>query len=150
MAVTALMWPRFSATKIITTGTISSIAGALNTGAAKPGIPSHGAASTPETSTGLPSPKPLVSSAYSRLDTIRPIKISSRCHMPRVSTATKPTLTKVSTCIQLSKLLAAMFLIGMPAKFRPITATTEPVTTGGIKRSIQRVPTSCTMKPTSV
>ena len=46
--------------------------------------------------------------------------------MPRVSTATRPTQTKVTACIQLSKLLAAMFLMGMPARFRPITATTEP------------------------
>lgn len=50
--------------------------------------------------------------------------------MPRVSTATRPTHTKVTACIQLSKLLAAMFLMGMPARFRPITATTAPVTTG--------------------
>ena len=40
-----------------------------------------------------------------------------------------------------------MFLIGMPARFRPITATTAPVTTGGMKRSIQPVPTACTMAP---
>ena len=126
------------------------MAGALNTGAENPGMPIHGAARTPDTSSGLPSPKPLVNSAYSKLDTIRPIRISRRCNMPRVSTATRPTLTKVSTCIQLSKLLAAMFLIGMPARFRPITATTEPVTTGGMKRSIQRVPTICTTMPTSV
>ena len=70
--------------------------------------------------------------------------------MPRVSTATRPTLTKVTSCIQLSKLLAAMFLMGMPARFRPITATTEPVTTGGMKRSIQPVPTACTSAPMSV
>ncbi len=65
--------------------------------------------------------------------------------MPRVNTATSATLTKVTACIQLSKLLAAMFLTGMPARFRPITATTAPVTTGGIRRSIQPVPTACTM-----
>jgi len=70
--------------------------------------------------------------------------------MPRVSTATRPTLTNVTTCIQLSKLLAAMFLMGIPARFRPITATTEPVTTGGMKRSIQPVPTACTSAPIRV
>jgi hypothetical protein len=43
-----------------------------------------------------------------------------------------------------------MFLTGMPARFRPITATTAPVTTGGMKRSIQPVPMACTMAPISV
>ena len=42
-----------------------------------------------------------------------------------------------------------MFLMGMLARFRPITATTAPVTTGGMKRSIQRVPTTCTNAPTA-
>ena len=69
--------------------------------------------------------------------------------MPRVNTATRPTQTKVTACIQVSKLLGAMFLIGMPARFRPITATTAPVTTGGMKRSIQPVPTACTIAPIS-
>ncbi len=67
--------------------------------------------------------------------------------MPRVNTATRPTQTKVRACIHESKLLAAMFLIGTPARFRPITATTAPVTTGGMTRSIQSVPTACTMAP---
>ena len=70
--------------------------------------------------------------------------------MPRVNTATRPTLTKVSACIQASKLFDAMFLTGIDARFRPITATTAPVTTGGIMRSIQRVPITCTRKPTSI
>ncbi len=69
--------------------------------------------------------------------------------MPRVNTATRPTQTKVRACIHDSKLLAAMFLTGMAARFSPITATTAPVTTGGMKRSIQRVPTSCTTRPIS-
>ena len=34
-----------------------------------------------------------------------------------------------------------------PAKFKPITATTAPVTTGGMRVSIQFVPTNCTNKP---
>ena len=70
--------------------------------------------------------------------------------MPRVNTATSATQTKVTSCIQLSKLLAAMFLIGMPARLRPITATTAPVTTGGMSRSIQPVPMACTTAPISV
>ena len=70
--------------------------------------------------------------------------------MPRVNTATMPTATKVTACIQASKAVGAMFLIGMPARFRPITATTEPVTTGGMKRSIQPVPMACTSTPISV
>ena len=63
MAVTALMWPRFSATRMMTTGAISSMALALNTGAAKPGRPTQAALTIGERSTGLPSPMPLVSSA---------------------------------------------------------------------------------------
>jgi hypothetical protein len=84
------------------------------------------------------------------LAAIRPTRISSRCTMPRVNTATIATLTKVTTCIHESKLLAAMFLIGMPARFRPITATTAPVTTGGITFSIHAVPMACTMAPITV
>ena len=67
--------------------------------------------------------------------------------MPRVNTATSATLTKVTACIQESNSLAAMFLIGMLARLSPITATTAPVTTGGITFSIQPVPTACTMAP---
>ena len=80
----------------------------------------------------------------------RPTRINSRCTMPRVNTATRPTQRKVTACIQLSKLFAAMFLTGIWARFRPITATTEPVTTGGMKRSIQPAPTACTIKPMTV
>jgi hypothetical protein len=43
-----------------------------------------------------------------------------------------------------------MFLTGMLARFRPITATTAPVTTGGMKRSIQPVPMACTSTPIRV
>ena len=67
--------------------------------------------------------------------------------MPRVNTATTATVTKVKACIHESKLLAAMFLTGMLARFSPITATTAPVTTGGMKRSIQPVPAACTIAP---
>ncbi|MNW04998.1 hypothetical protein D3C71_2011790 [compost metagenome] len=81
---------------------------------------------------------------------ISPTSINRRCTMPRVTTATMPTQTKVSACIQLSKLLEAMFLMGTAARFKPITATMAPVTTGGMKRSIQRVPMACTRKPTRV
>ena len=63
MAVTALMWPRFSATKMMATGAISSMALALNTGAVKPGSPNHAALAMPDRSIGLPSPRPLVSTA---------------------------------------------------------------------------------------
>jgi hypothetical protein len=70
--------------------------------------------------------------------------------MPLVRTATRPTQRKVTACIQASKPVGAMFLIGMPARFRPITATTAPVTTGGIRRSIQPVPVAITMPPITV
>ena len=44
--------------------------------------------------------------------------------------------------------LAPLTAIG--ARFRPITATTAPVTTGGMKRSIHPVPALITMAPISV
>ena len=43
-----------------------------------------------------------------------------------------------------------MFLTGIPARFSPITATTAPVTTGGIRRSIQPVPVAITTSPINV
>ena len=150
MAVTALMWPRFSATRMMATGAIISIAGPLKTGALKRGRPSQGAAARADRSTGLPQPSTLVNTAYTMLAAMSPSRISRRCAMPRASTATRPTQTKVTACIQLSKLLAAMFLTGMLARFSPMTATTAPVTTGGMKRSIQPVPTTCTSAPISV
>jgi hypothetical protein len=36
------------------------------------------------------------------------------------------------------------------ARFRPMSATIVPVTTGGMSRSIQRVPARCTTTPTTV
>jgi hypothetical protein len=38
----------------------------------------------------------------------------------------------------------------MGARFRPIAITTAPVTTGGISRSIQRVPIFITTRPIRV
>ena len=70
--------------------------------------------------------------------------------MPRAYTATSATLMKVMACIQASNPVGAMFLMGMAARFRPITATTVPVTTGGMSRSIQPVPVACTKKPMAV
>ena len=66
MAATAFTWPRFSATSTIATGAISPIACVLHTGAENCGRPVHGAAATLEKSMGLPNPKPLARSAYSR------------------------------------------------------------------------------------
>ena len=40
-----------------------------------------------------------------------------------------------------------MFFTGIAARLSPITATTAPVTTGGMQRSIQPVPTTCTRRP---
>ena len=63
MAVTALMWPRFSATRMMATGAMSSMALPLNTGAAKLGMPNQGALARADRSMGLPRPMPLVSTA---------------------------------------------------------------------------------------
>ena len=40
-----------------------------------------------------------------------------------------------------------MVLMGSDARLSPITATTEPVTTGGISRSTQPVPVDVTKRP---
>ena len=81
--------------------------------------------------------------------TTRPTSTSRRRVMPRVNTATRAMLTKVTACIQASNGVGAMFLTGTAARLRPITATTAPVTTGGISRSIQPVPLAITTKPIS-
>ena len=70
--------------------------------------------------------------------------------MPRANTAMSATHRKVAACIQASNGVGAMFLMGTRARFRPITATTEPVTTGGISHSIQPAPTACTSAPSSM
>ena len=56
----------------------------------------------------------------------------------------------VITAIQLSKPEAATLCTAMGARFSPIAITTAPVTTGGIRRSIQRVPTFITSRPMSI
>jgi hypothetical protein len=48
---------------MMATGAISSIALPSNTGAAKVGAPIQAAAAMPDTSIGLPRPRPLVSTA---------------------------------------------------------------------------------------
>ena len=67
--------------------------------------------------------------------------------MPEVNTAAKPMVRKVTASIQASNSVGAMVLTGSEARLRPITATTEPVTTGGIRRSIQPVPVAITARP---
>ncbi|CFN77754.1 Uncharacterised protein [Bordetella pertussis] len=63
MAATAFTWPRFSATRMMATGTIRPMACGSNTGAAKLGRPNHGAAATLAKSMGAPSPRPLAQTA---------------------------------------------------------------------------------------
>ena len=53
IAATALTWPRFSATRTMATGAISSIACASQTGAVNFGRPNHGAARTAPKSIGF-------------------------------------------------------------------------------------------------
>ena len=65
--------------------------------------------------------------------------------MPRVNMPTRAMETNVTACIQASKLVGAMVFTGIDARLRPITATTAPVTTGGISRSIHRVPPAMTI-----
>ncbi|MNL72965.1 hypothetical protein D3C87_1983640 [compost metagenome] len=68
-----------------------------------------------------------------------------------------PTQTMVTRAMKVSNPVAPMApLAAMGARFRPITATTAPVTTGGINVSIQLAPpparalTTHTMTPISV
>lgn len=63
MAVTALTWPRFSATRMITTGTMSAMACMSKTGVCTVGTPNQAAFEMIEKSMGLPMPKPLASTA---------------------------------------------------------------------------------------
>ncbi|MNH40710.1 hypothetical protein D3C79_1020660 [compost metagenome] len=70
--------------------------------------------------------------------------------MPRVNTATRPIHSTVTTAIQLSNAEPETPLTAIGARFRPIAMTTAPVTTGGISRSIQRVPIFITTKPIRV
>ena len=63
MAPTAFRWPRFSATRISATGTISTIARESKTGAVKFGMPIQAALASRLSSIGLPQPRPLVSTA---------------------------------------------------------------------------------------
>ena len=68
---------------------------------------------------------------------------------PRVHTATPPTHMKVTTAIQASKSVGPTERQAVGARLSPITATTAPVTTGGISFSIHLTPVSITMRPTT-
>lgn len=61
-----------------------------------------------------------------------------------------PMHSTVITAIQLSNGEAETLFTAIGARFRPIAITTAPVTTGGIIRSIQRVPTFITTRPVRV
>ena len=67
-----------------------------------------------------------------------------------MNTATPPTHRIVVTAIHASKGVELAPFTAIGARFRPITATTAPVTTGGMSRSIHAVPLAITAKPTSV
>ena len=65
---------------------------------------------------------------------------------PRNSTVTRTTPHRVAKAVQgcLSK-----FAKALEARFSPMSATTAPVTTGGIIHSMKRVPHLLTMTPTT-
>lgn len=67
--------------------------------------------------------------------------------MPRANTATAPTHSTVTSAMYESNALPLTPLTAIGARFRPITATIEPVTTGGISVSIHAVPTADTINP---
>jgi hypothetical protein len=67
-----------------------------------------------------------------------------------VNTATPPTHTIVTIAIHASNGVALAPLTAIGARLSPMMATTAPVTTGGISRSIQPVPLAITAMPISV
>ena len=60
MAVTALMWPRFSPTRMITTGAISVMALVENSGVSNFGMPNQAASAMRPKLIGSPRPMPFV------------------------------------------------------------------------------------------
>ena len=153
MPCTARRCPRFSATKIKATGAITEIADIVNVGEAKWGKPNHAALATLVKSTAAapcsptPQPKPLVNTAYKTVAKITPTKINKRRIKPVPITAVNAITSTVISIYHALALLPFAPSTATPAKFKPITATTAPVTTGGMRVSIQFVPTNCTNKP---
>ena len=66
-----------------------------------------------------------------------PTRIGRRRSSPGARTATRPTATMVAMPIHVSNALPEMPFTAIGARLSPITATTAPVTTGGISVSIQ-------------
>src|SRR5665647_162959 len=71
--------------------------------------------------------------------------MASRPAMPRKSTVMRITDTRVINAVT-GAYWKLFFAAG--ARLRPISATIEPVTTGGITMSIHFEPASCTTRPT--
>ena len=65
-----------------------------------------------------------------------------------MKTATPPTQRTVSTAIQALKSVPPTLRTAVGARLSPITATTAPVTTGGMSFSIHCTPVNITMSPT--
>ena len=145
MAPTALMWPRFSATRMIATGAIRTIASVWKVGAVKLGRPIHGAAASWVKSIGLPKPRPFANSKYKRYPPIAPRMIGRRRHRPGAATATTPMIRTVASPIQVSNVPALTALTATGARLRPIAATTAPVTAGGSSLSTQPTPDHITI-----
>jgi hypothetical protein len=67
--------------------------------------------------------------------------------MPGACTAISATASTVSNPISISNPEAETPFTATPARFSPIAATIAPVRTGGISRSTQAVPETCTTRP---
>ena len=65
-----------------------------------------------------------------------PSSTGNRRASPGARTATRPTTTIVAMPIHVSSALPEMPFTAIGARFNPMTATTLPVTTGGIRRSM--------------
>src|ERR1043166_4998471 len=70
-----------------------------------------------------------------------------RRHARGANTAVAPTAVTVRSAIALSSVPPEALLTAIGARLSPMTATTAPVTTGGIRRSIQRLPARGRRRP---
>lgn len=147
-AATALTCPAFSATSTTTTGATSTAARQVKVGACRSGSPTHAASASARVACGS---RPPVSAATTQ-PAATPSSTDSRPRKPRNATVASRTAARVTTAMT-----GCAFTPPLPsppsqatgARFRPISATIAPVTTGGMRASIQRAPAQCTTSPTT-
>src|SRR5262249_45185415 len=121
-----------------------------NVGVKKLGLPNQVAFETEQKSIGVPQPTPLANSQYRPYAIAPPASIGIRLQIPGANTVTMPTAKTVIRPMAVANPSVETFLIAIGARLRPITATTAPVTTGGISFSTHRWPARTTAMPINV